>query len=320
LAAEFNCEMVYYDIMSYDAEEMQGALENLAQQGCDGIIDSLGASVSTMQMLQEKGIYYVGLLSYTEELFDVCIGNQYFAGFGMDHVGDYSVNYDLGHAVMDELSKQGLSNVAYMGAPPGWDSGDELVRGFDEGIKDNGLNLVTSYLGYDTATGASDIVASFGSELDAIASNGENDPLVAAVINSGYDIKLAINGSCTDQAALMESGKIAVVGTGNFAMAAFAFIQLYNAMTGGDKLFEDVGTFTVPKMIIMTSADELRAYEYCCQGAIPGYSFEELKLLTSKFNPEASVAEKEALFKQYCSVDYYNIRSLAERFGYTIGG
>lgn len=317
-AESFGCEMVYYDLTAYDIEAIQAAFENLVQQGCDGLIDCVGMSASTAEQMLEKGIYLSMPGGYSEEMYNVCNGSEYFAGFGMVTSEGASLNYELGYSVMKAFAEKGLKNVAYMGSPPGWEAGDELVRGYEEGIRDFGLNLVTSYLGYDTATGAADIIASYGAELDAIASNGQNDPLVAAVVNSGYDIKIGLSGSCTDQAALMESGVVVVAGTGNFTSVSMAFVQLYNAMSGGDVLFADTHMYDLPPYLLLTSATELEAYEKCCQGDIPGYSADELKRLTSTFNPDATVEEKEALYKEYCTSEYFNIKKIAERQGVAI--
>jgi len=312
------CEMLYYDLAGWDTESIATAYETLVQQGATGIIDVMGMSSSTMAMLNEKGVYYVaGAGNYNDETAAIVKDSQYSVGFAIDS-GETTINFDLGHGMMQKLAESGAKNVAYLGLPPGWAVSDEVTRGAEAGVKDYNLNLITTYLGYDFGTGTSDMIATYGEKIDGIAILGSaGDTVVAAIMASGYQdkIKLVTGDVPSDAKKLMDDGFLVGVASGNYAQVYFMFMQVYNAVSGGDRLFNtDKKFFPIPGFLMFTDSEELTLGDKYIFVDNLAFSADELKALTSTYNPGASVAEKEALFTTYTTPEFFNIQSIAERF------
>lgn len=314
-----NCEMEYYDMTGWSSEDMSMAVETLVSNGCDGIIMVLGSSPAMYEYLNESEVYYVGLTrSYTDEVALVTDTSEYCTGWIGDLGGNEGVNYQTGYDLTQTLAEEGCKTLAVVGGSEGETMNDERVAGVEAAAKDLGMDIIASYRGKDPATGFSDILASFGSNVDGIAYTGGTDIGVAAIQAAGYSgkIKLAqVDAAGEDTQAYLENGLMTATFGGGSTYMVGAYMQLFNALSGADRLCGE-GSKIVPQFagFVTKGVEEWEKASYCTMGEIPGGLLpDEILSLNSLCVPGMTVAEREALLVEYQSPEYWNIDSIYKR-------
>ncbi len=311
-----NCEIEYYDMMTFSAEEVNTAVETLVSTGCDGIIMISGTAPSLYEYMNEQGVYYCGLTrSYTDEVAMVVDGSEYNCGFLDESSGN---NYELGYMVAESIIKQGATKIAYMAAATGSEIADERVRGFEAAAADNGAEIVTSYRGSDYATGAADILSTRGTEIDGLVADATGDAVIAAINSAGLSDSILygqVNApSASDTSEYLDTGHLAATTGGNNTYVCQMFMQLFNAISGADRLFD-----TDPKLIpmipsfVITNSQEWDDANTYVGGDVPGLIPEDILALNSWYTPDTTVEEKEELMTKYTTSEFWNLENIVPR-------
>ena len=314
-----NCEMVYYDMVAWSAEDQMAAVESLVSSGCDAIINPIGSSPAMYEYLNDSGVYYAGLTrSYTEELAKIVDDSEYCTGWIGDLGGDQGANFMTGYNMAQLLVDAGCKKIAIVGASEGETMNDERVAGVEKAAKEAGMEILTTYRGGDFATGYSDILASYGDELDGIACTGGGDQGVAAIQAAGLSgkIKLVqVDPASENTRDYLEAGLLHGVAVGGATYLLNCYMQVFNALTGADRLFNE-GSKIVPQFIgfFVQTAEEWDMAAACLSGEIPGALLpDEVLALNSLIDPGMTVQEREQLLLMYQSPEYWNITAITER-------
>lgn len=314
-----NCEMVYYDMSAdFSVEAQTAAVESLVSQGCDGIIMIFGSSPAIFNYLNESGVYYVGFTrSYTDEVANVTDGSEYCTGW-LDE-GTDAGNKAMAYAMVDALAEAGCKKIVYIAGAPGNSLHDDHAEGFEAGAADNGIEIVANYRGSDGATGIADLLATYGNEIDGMALQGTGESGLAAIQAAGLTgkVKLAQTNSAGDNTRdYLEQGLLTATASANNVNIIQFYMQLFNALSGADRLFaEDYIVPVIPAMVVK-SAEEWDICEECTTGDIPGLTPKEILSLNSIYDPNTTIAEKEALEEMYTNPDeFWNIEGISERVG-----
>lgn len=322
-----NCEMVYYDMTSWDSEAMSAAVETLVSNGCDGIICVLGSSPALYEYMADNNVYYVAeTRSYTDELAKVVDGTEYNCGFVGDLGGENGINYKQGYDLAMVLADEGCTNIALVGGSEGETMNDERIAGMKAAASEAGMNVVAEYRGSDFITGYADILASYGSEIDGIGCTGGGDNGIAAIQSAGLtgQIKLVqLDAPSGDTGEYFDAGMLTATYSGTASYMVDSYMQLFNALSGADRLWNDTDPRTVPRFtgFIVRNREEFESAEHYTNGDVPGGILpdEILSFCSLTGGDEMSVEDREALIESYQSSDYWNIADISARVGKYLG-
>ena len=314
-----NCEMVYYDMTSWGSEDISTAVETLVSNGCTGILLPIGYSPSLYEYMNDNKIYYCGMTrSYNDEIAKVTDNTEYCCGWVGDLGGDSGINVQNGYIMTKALYDKGCKNIAFVAGSEGETMNDERVLGIQKCAEEFGMNIVANYRGGDFTTGYSDILASFGSQLDGIACCGGGSNGVAAIQAAGLSgkIKLVQVDSAGDETRdYLQAGLLTATFSGGSTYMIDLYMQVFNALSGADRLFNS-GSRIVPEFnsFIVESVDDWDAAEYATNASVPGGLLpDELYSMNSKCAPGMTVEEREALVEKYQATDYWNVTAISDR-------
>ncbi|MCC8044838.1 MAG: hypothetical protein LIP12_04985 [Clostridiales bacterium] len=319
-----NCEMEYYDMTAWDTEAISTAVETLVSNGCDGIIMILGSSPSLYEYMEENGVYYVlQTRSYTDEVALVVDGSEYNCGIVGDLGGTDGANYKGGYDSTLVLADEGCENIAIIANSEGETMSDEMVEGAEAAAADTGMNIAAEYRGSDIGTGASDILASYGTEIDGIVYCGSGDYVLAAIQSAGLSGQIAlVQGECSDAAEYFEAGLLTATTAGASVYMVDLYMQVFNGLCGADRLFCEEDPRLVPlfSSFLVTSAEEYEAASIYTDGEVPGGILpDEILSFCSLTGGDMTIEEREALVETYQSTDYWNISDITARVGSYLG-
>lgn len=322
-----NCEMEYYDMTAWDTEAISAAVETLVSNGCDGIFMILGSSPALYEYMEENDVHYVALTrSYNEEMAKATDGSEYNCGFVGDLGGENGGNFKSGYDIAMVLADEGCKNIALIGGSEGETMNDERIMGMKAAAQETGMTVVAEYRGGDLATGYNDILASYGSELDGMASAGGGDNGIAAIQAAGYtgQIKLVqVDPPSGDTAEYLEAGMLTATYAGGSTYMIDAYMQLFNALSGADRLWNAEDPRLVPMFqgFIVRTKEEYELAEKYTAGDVPGGVLpnEILSFCSLTGGEEMTVEEREALVESYQSTDYWNIEDISARVGAYLG-
>lgn len=321
-----NCEMEYYDMTAWDSEAISTAVETLVSNGCDGVIVILGTSPSIYEYMSDNGVYYVSMTrSYNEEVAKVVDGDEYNTGFVGDLGGDEGQNFRAGYDLVTALADEGCKKIALAGGSEGETLNDERIAGMEKAAEDHGMEVVASYRGRDFVTGYADILAAYGTEIDGIASSGTGDTGIAAIQSAGLTgkVKFAqIDQPTGDVGAYLEGGYLSATCAGNGTYVIDMYMQLFNALSGADRLWnaEDPRIVPIYEQFVITTKEEYEAAEKYTNGQVPGGLLpDEIKLFNSILTPGMTVEEREAAIQENQSSEKWNIDGISERVGAYLG-
>lgn len=311
-----NCEMVYYDMTDWSAGAQATAVESLVSLGCDAIIMITGNSPGIFQYMNDNKVYYAGMTrSYSDEVALVTDNSEYCTGWTGDLGGKEGANFKSGYDMTQVLADQGCKNIAFFESSEGERMGDERTMGIEACAEDTGMNIVASYRGYDWATGLADVLASFGSQLDGIVfPGGSGEMAIAAIQTAGYldKIKLVQGNSAGDNTReYLEQGILVATGTSGQSFIVQMYMQLFNALSGADRLF-DTGNKIYPSIpgLIVRNAEEWDTSLTLSMDLPLGLPPYDILKLNSLIAPGMTVEEREALITYYCSDAYMNVENL----------
>lgn len=317
-----NCEMEYYDIVDWSVEQQTAAVESLVSNGCDGIIMMYGSSPSIFQYMNDNEVYYSAYTrSHTDEVALIADGSEYCTGWLNE--GSEAGNTAYGYAMAEALAEAGCKNIAYNSGAAGVEVHDDRVAGIEQAAADLGMNIVTNYRGSETATGFSDILASYGSEIDGIAYTMGSDVGVAAIQAAGLSgkVKLAqLDNAGESTQEYMDAELLTATCSANNVHIIQMYMQIYNALSGADRLFDE-GEKLIPMIpaVVVKSAEEWEQAEKYTMGEVPGLVPDEIFALNSIYTPDTTIEEKEALMTSYTTDEFWNIESISERVGGFLG-
>ncbi|MCC8044835.1 MAG: substrate-binding domain-containing protein [Clostridiales bacterium] len=315
-----NCEMEYYDMTSWDTESISTAVETLVSNGCDGVIMILGSSPSLYEYLEENEVYYVAQTrSYTDEVALVTDGSEYNCGFVGDLGGESGGNYKSGYDITQVLADEGCTSIAIIGGSEGETMNDERVEGAKAAAEANGMEVVAEYRGSDFLTGSSDILAAYGTDIDGIVVTGGGENVMASVQAAGLtgQIKVVAVDASGDTEAYFDAGMLTATYAGGSTYMVNFYMQLFNALSGADRLFSEEDPRLVPMFqgFIVTSAEEYASAISYTDGEYSGGLLpdEILSFCSLTGGEEMTVEEREALIENYISTDYWNLADIMDR-------
>lgn len=317
-----NCQMEFYDMPDWSSEAQSTAVETLVSNGCDGIIMMVGSSPATYEYLNDNQVYYSGFTrSHTDEVAKVADPSEYCCGW-VDE-GSASGNVATGYNLTKALADNGCKNIAYVSGDVGLEVHDDRVKGIENAAKDLNINIVANYRGSsDTATGMADLLSTYGSQIDGLVWTGGSDTAIAAVQAAGYLGKIKIAQADTagaDTETYLEQGILAAITAGNATQAIQMYMQIFNGLSGSDRLFDQDKIIPMIPVVVINGIDDWKKSTECLTGDIPGLLPSEILALNSKCTPNTTVEEKEALVQKYSSSDYWNLDAISKRVNAYLG-
>lgn len=288
-----------------EAEAMNEAMENFAAAGVQGILTMPTMNtINEVEFCEQNGIYFTicGTVP-NEEIYEQIKDNPYYAGA----VGNDDAASTLGmvHVLAD---KYGVKKLGLVSLPMGTsDMHDGRYAGVKQGVEETGIELVAEGLAYNLTESSQNMVAQYP-DLDAIiALAGGIEECMQPIIAAGKQDTMKFAGFREEAGAedLFETGALATLGVGTPINAVFAFINLYNAITG-EPLFKDGACSHVLDTIYVSSADEYLTYVHGAMDQNP-FTIDEIKGFLTAFNPDATAEDFEAY------MDGYNLEYLAQR-------
>ena len=310
-----NCEPVHYEMTSFASSDIMAAVETLVSQGCDAIICVIGSSPSMFEYLNDNGVYYTLMTrSYTEEVCAVVLDSEYFCGFIGDLGGETGIEYLKGFGCAEALAAEGCKNIAIIMASEGETMNDERTIGMQAAAEKYGMNVLTVVRGGDYATGTSDILASYGDVIDGLCTASIDSSLAAlqSADMVGY-VKLACVDAPSDPVGFLEAGYCSAFTNEGAGFMALMYMQMFNAMTGADRLFDTDKIVPQFPGIIITSVDTYKLIEAANEKVQGCFTPNEILSLNSIIAPGMSVAEREEMLAGWCTDEYWNIPMITAR-------
>lgn len=289
-AAQLGCEIIFAE--ATEADTRMGALENMIEMGCQGIIAS-NLSEPMLHACEESQTYLVmvGNSIADESLKQTAHENKYYIGSVLVD------NYEVGYSMAQALYEQGCRNVAYLTYPAGRvTTFDERKDGIEGFIKEHSdMEVATVYSGTDLVGGAEQVLASY-SDIDGLMSVMHNTAIASAIFSFGLTGQIKYGGidiqEGTDE--LLKEGTMAYVAGGAFPNAEICVAMLYNYLTGFE-LWEDSREMLKRPLVELESVEDYQDYMYYIEGDVPVYSGDELKDICGYFNPDVTWEDVVAL-------------------------
>lgn len=286
-----------------ETEEMNEALENYAAAGVDGIISMpTFNTVNEVEFCADHEIYYSICGSVLkDEIYEQVKDNPYYAGaIGND---DAASTEGMVQVLADKYDVKTLGVVSLpMGTS---DMHDGRYEGVIKGAEENNVEIVSEGLAYNLTESSQNMVAQYP-DLDAIiALAGGIEECMQPIISAGRQDTMKFAGFREESGAeeLFETGALAVLGVGTPVNSIYAFINLYNAVTGnlpvpaeGEKCNYSLDT------IYVSSADEYLTYVAGAMDQNP-YTIDDIKTYLTAFNGECTFDDFAGFMDGY-NLDY----------------
>lgn len=310
-----NCEPLHYEMTAFASSDIMAAVETLVSQGADAIVCIIGSSPAMFEYLNENGVYYTLMTrSYTEEVCEVVMNSEYFCGFIGDLGGEGGIEFLKGYGVAEVLANEGCKKIAIVALGEGETMNDERVAGHQAAAADYGMEVLAVYRGSDSTTGTSDILASYGTELDGICTCS-TDASLSALLAADLvgQIKLVSIDAPSEPVEFLEAGYCSAFTSEGAGFLAIMYMQMFNALTGADRLFtEDQIVPQLPGNVI----SDIETYETlltAMEQVNGGFTPNEFLAMNSLIAPGMTVAEREEMMRGFCTTEYWNIPMIAAR-------
>ena len=310
-----NCEPLHYELTAFSSADIMAAVETLVSQGADAIICVIGNSPAMFEYLNDNGVYYTLMTrSYSSEVCDVVMNSDYFCGFIGDLGGETGIEFQKGYGVAKVLAEQGCKKIAIVAASEGETMNDERVAGHQAAAAEFGMEVLAVYRGTDYATGTSDILASYGSELDGICTCSTDSSLAALqAADMVGKIKLVSIDAPSEPAEFLDAGYCSAFTSEGAGFLAIMYMQMFNAMTGADRLFTEDQIVPQFPGIVITDSETYNQFLEAITLVNGGFTPNEILSLNSIIDPGMSVAEREDMLRGYCTSEYWNIPAICAR-------
>jgi len=297
LAKETGCTITLADGATPD--EAVAAVENLCAAGVDGIVDLAtgGVSARLLQICQEYGVYFVAANNnlINEPGYEEFRKNPYYVG--SVYADDKAISYDI---VKDYIAK-GATKIALFGLPPGISAAfDSRFAGAYQALEEAGMQPLTEARSFVMPEAAQNLLTQYPDVEAIFSAVNASNYLVQPLISGGYGgkIMLSLFDDDGDVAAAFNQGVVTHVVEGVNAQAQFAFILLYNALTGNTMTMSDGSKPDIlMPYLLLTNADEYNAFLQRSEGGL--YSWDELKGFIKLINPDASLDEMIKLAQSF---------------------
>ena len=310
-----NCEPLHYELTAFSSADIMAAVETLVSQGANAIICLIGNSPAMFEYLNDNGIYYTLMTrSYSSEVCDVVMNSEYFCGFIGDLGGETGIEFQKGYGVAKVLAEQGCKKIAIVAASEGETMNDERVAGHQAAAAEFGMEVLAVYRGADYATGTSYILASYGSELDGICTCSTDSSLAALqAADMVGKIKLVSIDAPSEPAEFLDAGYCSAFTNEGGGFLAIMYMQMFNAMTGADRLFTEEQIDPQFPGIVISDSETYAKIMHANELVTGCFTPNEMLSLNSIINPGMSVTEREELLRSYCSSEYWNIPAICAR-------
>ena len=281
---------VMYVDQGHISEQVTASAETLAMAGCDGIIicNSSSAEMSSVINTCTDNEMYVA------QFFRVIDPEANPTEYALAQESPYYVGcvheseVDNGKWLVTILAQKGARLIGVMG----WEPGDATFLGRLEGYQagteewnaehpDDQIVLLEPQYGRttsDTGRATAEAIITANPGIDAlIVAGGGGDPLIgamAAIENLGLtgQIQVASTDFLPNLDELLESGAMSVESGGHYADPFFAFLMVYNAITGDYATATDGYYEMIFPYMFVASPEDYAAYgEYFTGTELPYY-------------------------------------------------
>ena len=309
-------------------EAMIGYYENLIQQGAEGLVMLFPISVAFLQDLENKGIYYTFINTGDPDIQEFLKTAEHYCGslVSLDSSDpDRGASYVMTTNMLNCLYEAGCRNLVYTGIAAGNTDHDQRYLAWTEFLENHDdVVAVAEYRGAEAASGMSDILASYGNEIDGICVSDSAFPAVAAsVVSAGLQEQIKMSSFDMHDIIpdLMKAGTVVGVGGGNTAFFETCFVMLYNKWSGADDILseDESKCIPIPNLFVINDGAAYEAYETFFTGDLPALTADELKELCSYYNPDTTIQEKNDYMWWLADGENYNLEAIAERHADLVG-
>lgn len=301
IGKELNVEFQYAE--AQEVEDMTSAMENFITSGVNGIITMPTFNTANeVELAASAGVYYTICGStLKDDVYASVKDNPYYVGA----VGNNDAASTEG-MIKVLAERYNCKDFGLVSLPMGTsDMHDGRYEGTKAGIEATGSNLVVEALAYNLTESSQNVVAQYP-DLDCIiALAGGIEECMQPIIAAGKGGEILFAGFREEAGAesMFEEGTLACLGVGTPINALFAFMNLYNAISGtpltpaeGEKINYNMDT------IYVCDAEEYLTYVHGAMDQDP-YTADQIKEYLGVFNPDATYADMEALMSGY-NLDY----------------
>lgn len=303
MADELNLDIV--TAVGGNADAIISEVENFIAAGVDAVIigNDGGVTSRLVDICSDAGVYIAfsdcGLSVVEEDDYSTYATNEYYLG----HVAhdEYADSY----ACAKMMIENGAKNFVIFGLPPGISSNfDKRAVGAADAIKEAGLEYVEAR-SYSMAEMGNTLMSQYP-DTDAIFSFVTTpDNFNVVDMASKYGGKLQISAYMVgDVSYEFDVGFLTHVSVGSEARLQVTMALVYSALRGG-RIGNEDGTpaeILFPHLWI-TSGEDFEAFYNATNNGNHAYSIDEMKQLIQLFNPEASVADYQAIADAFCTAD-----------------
>lgn len=310
LQEHLNVEFVYESTF-YDDNAQVSCVENLISTGCKAIISGYDTNlIAAMDTATAAGVYYVVALDHiTDEDFAGADPGEFFLGGTKQFGGDLAA---LGEAYADAVINSAVAVTEIGGVSfPAWAFSDapEIYTAFQSKLKGAGKNV--SDLAFSTGFTADEVksaaqgVINDNQKLEAIFGMSSGLDYVYPILQD-TEVKLISMGYDDSVGSLIENGALIAAGNNNHTQSiASCVARIFNALEGNAYPDAAEGAYNVGGIVngvasypIIGNAEQLADYQtYVAgtDGAAGSVTADELKDCIISYNPNASLAELNAL-------------------------
>ncbi len=302
LAANYNCEMVFFEAGSGD--EGITALESVLSAGdIDGVIQ-VGGSAANVAAANKYKVPYVfacGFPSQEEEIKG-CIGYDNFLGGVIDD------DVWAGEHCIEALYDAGCRNITYSGLTQGFvKSHDDRYKAMHTVLERHpDMNLLAE--NYSMGLWADDIAtfnASF-SNIEGMGFSAMVDGVYTALESEGIadgSVKIAAVDISSMTGQYFQNGVQVWTCGGQYATAMVAWAVLYNYLMDGTRIIPDPAQPLIRQYIEITSYEEYEQYVKYVEGVLPSYDADEIADMIHYLNPDVTYADYETEAHTYSLAD-----------------
>ena len=313
-AAEvLNVELVYAT-GDFDSESQLIAAENLIAAEVDAIMLSPMDDSVVPRIAEKCADANVALILFFRDINDPAIAAE------TEKIPNY-LGYTLesevkaGKDMIATFSKNGAKNVGLITMAPGFTVTDKRKIGFEEGIKEYGLNQLAEVVvamadatsGLGAKDGIENFIATFGDEMDCIAmAFGEASAVSARAVieNSGKvgQIQVGTLDSFEGMATAFQKGIFTFMGSGTYTDPLFSFIVLFNYLHG-TPLTDGKVELTQNYIYAKSYEEVLDFIKYIDNKDIIIYSPDEIKQMAKLYNPDFTLEDLKKIMADYSIED-----------------
>jgi len=288
-AETLGVKVIYVD-QGHISEQVTASAETLAMAGCDGMIicNSSSAEMSSViNTCNDTGMYVAQFFRVIDPVanpteYALAQSSPYYVG------AVHESEVDNGKWLVSILAGKGARMIGVMG----WEPGDATflgrLAGYQAGTEewnaahpDDQIVLLETQYGRttsDTGRATAEAIITANPGIDAlIVAGGGGDPLIgaiAAIENLGLtgQVQVASTDFLPNLDELLTSGAMSVESGGHYADPFFAFLMVYNAITGNyPTSTEGFYEMIFPYMFVASPEDYAAYGEYFTGTELPYY-------------------------------------------------